>query len=204
MNNKSRPFANDVLFFQRLLKSEGFYRGRLDGLYGRYTEMASITFQTESKQLVERYGVFDRRTERNIKMMTLRAQVLARQFMARMVSAGINGKIISGTRTYADQNKLYAKGRTAGHYGKTVTNARGGQSEHNFGKAWDIALFDKRGRYLTTRQPYVDAHKHLADDALVWGGNWTSIIDVSHYQVRTIYTLAGVRSRFETGRKYIA
>ena len=40
-----------------------------------------------------------------------------------------------GTRTYEEQNALYAQGRTAP--GKIVTNARGGQGAHNFGLATD-------------------------------------------------------------------
>jgi peptidoglycan L-alanyl-D-glutamate endopeptidase CwlK len=41
-------------------------------------------------------------------------------------------------RTIAEQNKLYAQGRTAP--GKIVTNARGGLSYHNYGLAIDIVL----------------------------------------------------------------
>lgn len=40
-----------------------------------------------------------------------------------------------GTRTYEEQNALYAQGRTTP--GKIVTNARGGQGAHNFGLATD-------------------------------------------------------------------
>lgn len=41
-------------------------------------------------------------------------------------------------RTIAEQNKLYAQGRTAP--GKVVTNAKGGLSYHNYGLAIDIVL----------------------------------------------------------------
>jgi peptidoglycan L-alanyl-D-glutamate endopeptidase CwlK len=39
--------------------------------------------------------------------------------------------LISGNRTYAEQDALYAKGRTT--TGPVVTNARAGYSNHNFG-----------------------------------------------------------------------
>lgn len=47
-------------------------------------------------------------------------------------------------RTFAEQNALYAKGRT--ETGQKVTNARGGYSYHNYGLAVDIVLLkDKDG-----------------------------------------------------------
>lgn len=47
-------------------------------------------------------------------------------------------------RTFDQQNDLYAIGRTKP--GKIVTNAKGGQSYHNYGLAWDIVLLvDKDG-----------------------------------------------------------
>jgi hypothetical protein len=50
---------------------------------------------------------------------------------------GFNLDIVSGFRSYADQNALYAQGRTID--GDIVTNAQGGQSMHNFGYAVDLA-----------------------------------------------------------------
>lgn len=47
-------------------------------------------------------------------------------------------RITQGLRTHAEQAKLYAQGRTAP--GLKVTNARPGQSIHNYGLAVDICL----------------------------------------------------------------
>ena len=44
--------------------------------------------------------------------------------------------VAQGRRTIAYQDHLYAQGRTA--HGDIVTNAKGGQSAHNFGMAADI------------------------------------------------------------------
>ncbi|BBP87504.1 hypothetical protein BsIDN1_11220 [Bacillus safensis] len=51
---------------------------------------------------------------------------------------GIFVQITSGYRSFAEQNKLYSQGRTAP--GKIVTNAKGGQSNHNYGLAIDYVL----------------------------------------------------------------
>lgn len=51
---------------------------------------------------------------------------------------GIGIQFTSGYRSSAEQDALYAKGRTLP--GEIVTNAKGGQSLHNFGVAFDIVL----------------------------------------------------------------
>lgn len=53
-------------------------------------------------------------------------------------------QITSGYRSFAEQNKLYAQGRTAP--GKIVTNAKGGQSNHNYGLAIDYVLLSADGK----------------------------------------------------------
>ena len=53
-------------------------------------------------------------------------------------------------RTFAEQDALYAQGRSKP--GKIVTNAKGGQSYHNYGLAIDIVLLtdkDKNGTFET-------------------------------------------------------
>ncbi len=47
-------------------------------------------------------------------------------------------KVISGFRSSKEQDDLYAIGRTASLDRPTVTDARGGQSAHNFGLAVDV------------------------------------------------------------------
>ena len=66
-------------------------------------------------------------------------QPVATKLIELAQAKGINVKVICGTRTYAEQNKLYAQGRTKP--GNVVTKARGGESIHNFGLAFDIGIF---------------------------------------------------------------
>lgn len=143
---------------------------------------------------------FDERTEKNIATLHPKAQAAARQFMAKAVpamkAAGIDVKIICGTRTYAEQDKLFAQGRTAP--GRIVTKARGGFSNHNFGIAWDIGLF-KGGAYLE-ESPYYRQLGSLGESVgLEWGGRWVSMPDEPHYQLRTGLTLAQLRERVAKG-----
>lgn len=121
-----------------------------------------------------------------------------------MTNDGLDVRIISGTRTYVEQDALFRKGRF-GNPGPKVTNARGGQSNHNFGLAWDIGLFEG-GKYITAVKKY----KELANlvmgvlPNLEWGGNWQSFQDVPHYQHRAIAdSVSEVRKLFEQGKAYL-
>lgn len=68
---------------------------------------------------------------------------IAMEFLHRCELAGIRIIVTCTYRSNAEQNKLYAQGRTT--KGKIVTNAKEGQSKHNFtidgkpaAKAFDI------------------------------------------------------------------
>ena len=131
-------------------------------------------------------------TLRRIATLTPRAQAWAHALMRALDDAGIPARIISGTRTYAEQDALYAKGRTAP--GQRVTNARGGQSNHNFGLAWDIGIFSG-DTYLPESPLYARAGAVGRAIGLEWGGDWTSIIDMPHFQCRvrrTVRQLDGI------------
>ena len=53
-------------------------------------------------------------------------------------------RITSGYRTFAEQNTLFAIGRGK-NKGKIVTDAKGGQSIHNYGLAIDIIKMNSNG-----------------------------------------------------------
>lgn len=59
-------------------------------------------------------------------------------------------RIVYAIRSFAEQDALYAQGRTKD--GKIVTNAKGGESYHNYGLAVDIVLLkdtDGNGTFET-------------------------------------------------------
>ena len=124
-------FGDDVKFQQRFLKTADLYTGAIDGDWGPLTDAAYEAFMTEATQLAERLGRFDARSEGNIQTLHLPVQEAARAFLRRVRNAGIDARIISGTRSYAEQDRLYRQGRF-GNPGPVVTKARGGRSWHNF------------------------------------------------------------------------
>lgn len=212
-DDMSQPLDKaEVLFRQRLLKCCGYYQGKLDSDWGPKTEAAETAFQSAAAALISEFGEFDPRTEGNIRSLHIKAQRAARQFMAAVASGPHVIKILSGTRTYAEQDKLYAKGRGLFSSEKKVTNARGGESNHNFGVAWDIGIFENGGRYMTGDKPqdgpaYAAIGKIVKDNLtlspiLEWGGIWKTLPDAPHYQLRTAVTGKAIRSLFEAGTPY--
>jgi peptidoglycan L-alanyl-D-glutamate endopeptidase CwlK len=133
----------------------------------------------------------DSRSEKNIATLLPDARPQAREFLKQTRAAGINAKIIGGTRTFAEQDALFALGRTKP--GKIVTNARGGFSNHNFGVAWDIGIF-KGTQFLGDSPQYDEAGQIGKTLGLEWGGDFNSIIDKPHFQCRTGKTLAQLRA----------
>src|SRR4051794_10761936 len=128
----TRLFGDDVVEFQRLLKSAGLLKGTIDGVWGSATDAAGTAFENFYKAIRSSAGGFDERTEGCIITLLPQAQELARQTLNAIRKTGIDARIISGTRSYEEQDKLFRKGRY-GDPGPRVTNARGGQSNHNFG-----------------------------------------------------------------------
>lgn len=199
----SAPLTPDAIKFrQRLLSSAGFYAGKIDGIWGPKTDAAERGWLAKYQQIRQVYGEFDARTEICLETLVPLAQVLARKVLSSLYDASDTFRILSGTRTYAEQDALYKQGRTVNKHLPKVTNARGGQSNHNFGIAWDIGIF-KSGKYITAVIPYQRAGRLVMEkfsDELEWGGNWESMKDFPHYQVRTGLKLSEVRSKFEEGK----
>ncbi len=143
----------------------------------------------------------DERSEKNIATLLSKVRPIARLFIHACQAAGIDAKVISGTRTYAEQDALYAKGRTTA--GPKVTNARGGFSNHNFGIAFDIGIFVD-GKYLEDGPAYRNAAVLGKSLGLSWGGDWTSFKDEPHYEYNpNLLTLAQMRERKANGEAII-
>jgi len=94
---------------------------------------------------------------------------------------GIYLIITQGFRSKAEQDALYAQGRTK--KGKIVTNAKGSDysSQHQWGIAFDIAINDSKLLYneATIRKVAKIAKSNKV--GLAWGGDWVSPVDTPHF-----------------------
>ena len=100
-------------------------------------------------------------------------------------------RITQGLRTFKEQDDLYAIGRTKP--GKKVTNAKGGQSVHNYGFAVDICLIidGKTASWDTVKDwdndqiaDWYECVKIFAKYGWDWGGNWKKFKDLPHFDKR--------------------
>ena len=123
----------------------------------------------------------DAGSEKIIATLLPEVRPMARALVQKAALGGIRIKVISGFRTYAEQDALYAHGRTAS--GNIVTKAKAGYSNHNFGIAFDVGVFEGN-RYLGDSPKYRAVGVLGADLGLEWGGNWKTIVDQPHFQLR--------------------
>lgn len=184
-----------------------------DGAYGLATIGAlEAAFGIEDAMQTTRPKLktqFDERTEKNLATLDPKAAPEIRKLVGLAVQiADENGvviKVISGNRTFEEQDKLYAQGRT--EPGKIVTNARGGFSNHNFGIAVDMGVF-RGSTYLDGSNKKADrdlaasVHRQVSERAKAnglnteWGGDWTSIKDFPHHELKTGLSTSQKRSLF--------
>jgi len=111
--------------------------------------------------------------------------------------AALTGKakirITQGLRTFDEQTQLYAIGRTKA--GKKVTNAKAGQSIHNYGLAVDMCLIidGKTASWDTAKDwdddkiaDWYECVKIFAKHGWQWGGNWKTFKDLPHFEKKKI------------------
>ena len=114
-------------------------------------------------------------------------------------------RITQGMRSYLYQDELYAQGRTKP--GKIVTNAKGGESWHNFGLAIDFCLLDKEKQVSWDMNqdsnnigtPDWTQIAQIAKDLdFEWGGNWKKP-DWPHFQLTFGLSRQEAQRRYENG-----
>jgi LysM repeat protein len=117
--------------------------------------------------------------------------------------AGVTLLVTQGLRTWEEQDALYAKGRTVAPIGKKsiVTNARGGQSYHNFGLAFDIVVLDSVGKasWDDTHPGWRTAATIGKSLGLAWGGDWKTFKDTPHFQYTGGLSLPRCRDLYTAG-----
>lgn len=122
----------------------------------------------------------------------------ALKLVERCYKRGVGIRITQGLRTIEEQNALYAQGRTV-FPGPIVTNARGGQSYHNFSLAIDFVLikggydmkYDGDSDGLADWVEVVTEAKALG---FAWGGDWKSFKDNPHFEMTFGLSLADLRA----------
>ena len=136
---------------------------------------------------------------RDLKELHPIVQAKAHTFIERCRQAGIDILITSTYRDHASQNALYAQGRTI--KGKIVTNARGGDSFHNWRVAFDcVPIRNGKPVWGTTGEDgklWKKVGEIGQSCGLEWAGSWKSFPEFAHFQHTNGLTLQD----FKAGKK---
>ena len=127
----------------------------------------------------------DARSEQTLAGVFPGLALLVRQAQAALTPQNIFMCVYEGLRTQAQQNALYAEGRTLP--GKIVTEARAGWSNHNYGLAVDIVPYLQGSEgalnWTVESAQYQAVVKALKAQGLVYGGDWKTFPDMDHWQL---------------------
>lgn len=122
----------------------------------------------------------DPRSEKNLATVQPKLANIGRELLRRLAAEGLTFKVIQGRRTQAEQDALYAKGRTKP--GPKVTWTR--NSRHLTGRAIDLALFQGKNVVWESKH-YTRAGEIGEELGLVWGGRWKGgKTDKPHFELR--------------------
>ena len=107
-------------------------------------------------------------------------------------------RVTSGFRSIAEQEQLYAQGRTAP--GNVVTQVKGGRSYHNYGLAIDIVEI-KDGQPIWNNPDWESIAKIGEDMGFEWGGRWTSFVDKPHFQMTFEKKTSDLLALYNSGQR---
>lgn len=136
---------------------------------------------------------------REVKELHPEVQKRLLAFRGRCSQEGIDLLVISTYRDFESQNALYEQGRTTP--GHIVTNAKAGDSYHNWRCAFDAVplvtgkplwqVFLKDG---TMHPMWKRVGEIAAECGLEWAGTWKSFKEYDHFQYTAGLTLADFKS----------
>lgn len=121
------------------------------------------------------------------------AKVRVHSFLEAAKAAGIDLLVTSTYRDNESQNALYAQGRTKP--GKIVTNAKAGQSWHNYRCAVDVVpIVAGKPRWDVKDEVWQQVGKLGKAAGLEWAGDWKRFKEYPHFQYTNGLTLAQLQS----------
>jgi len=124
---------------------------------------------------------------RKLEDLHPKVKVLAERFIASCAKQNIDVIITSTYRDGESQNALYAQGRTKP--GSKVTNAKAGQSFHNWKCAFDfVPIVNGKAQWNDTAL-FTRCGEIAESLGLEWAGRWTKFKEMAHCQYTNGLTL---------------
>ena len=133
---------------------------------------------------------------RNIDDLHPKVAAMCRAFLEECKKQGIDIIVTSTYRDHASQDALYAQGRSLP--GRVVTNARGGQSWHNWRLAFDVVPLRAGKPVWGSTGADLDLWKRVGaigeKVGLEWAGRWVRFRELAHFQHTGGLTLADLNN----------
>jgi len=152
-------------------------------IFGAIVFIALITiFIVKRRKKKINFSALDDRSRKTVETLDPRIQKQAVDFYTQAKNAAMPVQIVSGMRSFEQQQALYDKGRTKP--GTIVTNAKAGSSWHNYGLAFDFVPAEGYNSKNWDKLGAIGKR-----NGLEWGGDWTSFKDRPHFQNRLGLTI---------------
>jgi peptidoglycan L-alanyl-D-glutamate endopeptidase CwlK len=133
---------------------------------------------------------------RKLEDLHPKVKTLCEQFIASCAKHNIDVLITSTYRDAESQNALYAQGRTTA--GKIVTNAKGGQSFHNWKVAFDfVPIVNGKAQWMDA-DLFNKCGEIGESVGLEWAGRWKKFKEMAHFQ----YTYGLTLADFKAGKTF--
>ncbi|MCC6596891.1 MAG: M15 family metallopeptidase [Rhodanobacteraceae bacterium] len=113
----------------------------------------------------------------SLDSLTPDTRALAEALLEQATAEGYTLRVVSTRRTCAEQNDLYAQGRTKP--GAVITKARGCVSWHVLGRAFDVAITSPKHATAADWQRVGEIGRALG---LRWGGDFKGFPDMPHFE----------------------
>lgn len=117
---------------------------------------------------------------RSLSDLNPKVAAMCSEFINRCKAQHIDILITSTYRDAESQNALYAQGRTTP--GKKVTNAKGGQSFHNWKVAFDFCPLVNGKPNWNDVALYTKCGEIAESVGLEWAGRWKTFKELAHCQ----------------------
>ena len=129
---------------------------------------------------------------RNLEDLHPKVAALCRSFIDKCKAQGVDILVTSTYRDSESQNALYAQGRTAP--GPKVTNAKAGQSWHNWRCAFDFVPIVNGKAQWNDPKLFTKCGEIAESVGLEWAGRWKTFKELAHCQYTGGLTLADFQS----------
>ena len=119
----------------------------------------------------------------------------------KVLTGNVKMLVTQGLRTFAEQTALY-------NQKPKVTNAKAGQSLHNYGLAFDFCLvqngktiWDIKKDFDNDKVPdWMEVVNIFKSHGYKWGGDFTSIYDAPHFEKTFGYSWKQLLEKYNAGK----